>query len=465
MTIVQQFKADLIKIIWDIQLASLPWWKQWPIRVLRVAHVVIRDFTDGQLTLQAMSLVYTSLLALVPLLAVSFSVLKGFGVHNQIEPLLLNVLKPMGEKGVEITSRIIGFVDNVRAGVLGSLGLALLLYAVISMIQKIERAFNYTWHVKRSRPFAQRFSDYLSVILVGPLLIFSAMGITASLEAMTSVQKLLAVKAFGSLFSVVTRLLPYFLVILAFTFIYIFVPNTKVRFRSALTGAVVAGLLWQASGWGFASFVASSTRFTAIYAGLAILVIFMVWIYLSWLILLVGASVAFYHQRPEALKAHRQELRLSNRFKEKLALLIVALIGQNFYNNRPAWSMEGLAHRLRLPFEALEPIFEALEQNGLLNPTADDPPTYLPARPLENTELKEVLDAVRNDPRETHFALQSLEPELAVEQLVDHFDRAIAGAFQGRTLKDLALLEPPPVVSVSRESEQKIAVPSQRRDT
>ena len=143
----------------------------------------------------------------------------------------------------------------------------------------------------------------------------------------------------------------------------------------------------------------------------------------------------------------------------------MALIGQNFYNNRPAWSMEGLAHRLRLPFEALEPIFEALEQNGLLNPTADDPPTYLPARPLENTELKEVLDAVRNDPRETHFALQSLEPELAVEQLVDHFDRAIAGAFQGRTLKDLALLEPPPVVSVSRESEQKIAVPSQRRDT
>jgi len=176
----KQLKTRLNKAIWDTQIESLPWWKAWPIGVLRVAQVVIRDFTDGHLTLQAMGLVYTTLLSLVPLLAVSFSVLKGFGVHNQIEPILLNFLQPLGERGVEISFNIIQFVDNVKAGVLGSLGLALLIYTVVSLIQKIERAFNYAWHVKNVRPIAQRFSDYVSVIIIGPILMFTAMGITAS---------------------------------------------------------------------------------------------------------------------------------------------------------------------------------------------------------------------------------------------------------------------------------------------
>ncbi len=465
MIVLSQLKTWLNNVVWDTQLAPLPWWQAWPLRALRVVHVVIRDLTDGQLSLQAMSLVYTTLLSLVPLLAVSFSILKGFGVHNQIEPILLNFLRPLGPKGVEISANIIRFVDNVKAGVLGSVGLVLLLITVVSLIQKIERAFNYTWHVKQTRPISQRFSDYLSVIVIGPVLIFTALGITASLKAVNLVQKLLAFKAFGSLLSVATYLVPYLLVIAAFAFVYIFVPNTKVRFRSALAGALVAGILWEASGWGFASFVATSTRYTAIYAGFAILVIFMIWIYLSWLILLVGASVAFYHQRPEALKAYRRELTLSNRFKEKLSLLIMFLIGQNYYHQRPAWTMEGLAHRLRLPTEALEPVLEALEQDGLLTQSVDEPPTYLPARPLETTQLKEVLHAVRQAPKEAHIALQSLSTEHVVDQLTDHIDQAITEAFHQRTLKDLALSEPAPGSSKSEASEKQVALSGRIRDS
>ena len=304
-------------------MSSLPWWKVLLIRVLRVFYVVIRDLLEGQLTLRAMSLVYTTLLAMVPLLAVTFSVLKGFGVHNQIEPLLLNFLRPMGERGVEVTSRIIGFVDSVKAGILGSIGFALLIYTVISLIQKIERACNDTWHVNRSRPLSQKFSDYLSVILIGPVLVFSALGITASVMSTAVVQKMVAIKVFGSLMELATKLVPYLLVIAAFTFVYIFVPNTRVRFRSALTGGLVAGVLWETSGWAFASFVVKSAKYTAIYSGFAILIMFMIWLYLSWLIVLVGASVAYYHQHPESVTSYRRELRLSNRMQEKLALLVI----------------------------------------------------------------------------------------------------------------------------------------------
>ena len=444
----------LRKNVWEVELSSLPWWKGLLIRVLRVFYVVIRDLLEGQLTLRAMSLVYTTLLAMVPLLAVSFSVLKGFGVHNQIEPLLLNFLKPMGERGVEVTSRIIGFVDSVKAGVLGSVGLALLIYTVISLIQKIERACNDTWHVSRSRPLSQKFSDYLSVILIGPVLVFTALGITASVMSTAVVQKMVAIKVFGSLMELATTLVPYLLVIAAFTFVYIFVPNTRVRFRSALTGGLVAGVLWETSGWAFASFVVKSAKYTAIYSGFAILIMFMIWVYLSWLIVLVGASVAYYHQHPESVTAYRRELRLSNRMQEKLALLVMFLVGNNYYDNLPALTLEEFAQSLNVPMEALEPVMEALEGYGLLTQTANEPPTYLPARPLDTAGLKDVLDAVRGANEMVDLKPQSESAGLAVDQLVDHIDQTMERALQGSTLKDLALSKPAPVTLVSQSSQK-----------
>ena len=440
--------------VWEVELSSLPWWKGLLIRVFRVLYVVIRDLLEGQISLRAMSLVYTTLLAMVPLLAVSFSVLKGFGVHNQIEPLLLNFLKPLGERGVEVTSRIIGFVDSVKAGILGSVGLALLIYTVISLIQKIERACNDTWHVSRSRPLSQKFSDYLSVILIGPVLVFTALGITASVMSTAVVQKMVAIKVFGSLMQLATKLVPYLLVIAAFTFVYIFVPNTRVRFRSALTGGLVAGVLWEASGWAFASFVVKSAKYTAIYSGFAILIMFMIWLYLSWLIVLVGASVAYYHQHPEALTPHRRQLRLSSRMQEKLALLVMFLVGSRYYDNLPALTLEEFVETFNLPMEALEPIMEALEGYGLLTLTADEPPTYLPARPLDTTGIKDVLDAVRGADEMVVFKPHSESAELAVDQLVDHLDQAMTRALRGSTLKDLALSKPSPITLVSQSSQK-----------
>ena len=447
-------EAVLRQRIWEGDLSSLPWWKNWLSKVLRMFYVVIRDLLEGQLTLRAMSLVYTTLLAMVPLLAVSFSVLKGLGVHNQIEPLLLNFLKPMGERGVEMTSRIIGFVDGVKAGVLGTLGLAFLIYTVVSLIQKIELACNDTWHVSRSRPLAQKFSDYLSVILIGPVLVFSALGITASVMSTAVVQKIVAIKVFGSLLELGTKLVPYLLMIAAFTFVYIFVPNTRVRFRSALTGGLVAGVLWEASGWGFASFVVKSAKYTAIYSGFAVIIMFMIWLYLSWLIVLVGASVAYYHQHPESMTAHRRELQLSNRTQERLALLVMFLVGKNYYGNLPALTLEEFAQSFNVPMEALEPIMAALEGYGLLTQTANEPPTYVPARPLDTVGLKDVLDAVRGADEMVDLKPQSESAELAVGQLVDHLDQAMARALRGSTLKDLALSKPSPVSLVSQSSQE-----------
>jgi membrane protein len=260
---------------------------------LRTVHVMGQDLASGELTLRAMSLVYTTLLAIVPLLAFAFAILKSLGVQNQLEPLMLEFLAPLGAKGVEITGKIINFVDNIKAGVLGTLGLLMLLYTGISLVQKVEEAFNYVWRVREARTLMERFSHYLSVILIGPLFMVSAFGITATFSSHSVMQHVMQFGPPGHLLLILAKTLPYLLVVAAFTFIYIFVPHTHVRFRAALAGGVFAGILWEFAGWAFAALTVSSTRLTAIYSSFAILVMFMMWIYLCWLIVLGGAQVTF----------------------------------------------------------------------------------------------------------------------------------------------------------------------------
>ena len=195
----QQVVTRLRDFVWEDDLRELNVLQRAVVFVLRVLHMLLKELLGGQLNLRAMSLVYTTLLSIVPLLAVSFSVLKGFGVHNKIEPVLYNFLAPLGPNGAEITSRIIGFVENVKVGVLGSVGVVLLIYTVIALLQKIEEAFNFVWQVENLRSLSQRFSNYLSVILIGPVLVFSAVGLTASILNTGLAQQLFSIEPFGTI--------------------------------------------------------------------------------------------------------------------------------------------------------------------------------------------------------------------------------------------------------------------------
>lgn len=424
--------------LWSVDSAAArPGWRVALVRALRVAWVVLRDLTDGQLTLRAMSLVYTTLLSLVPLLALSFSVLKAFGVHNQIEPLVLNLLAPLGERGVEVGDRIIGFVANLKVGVLGSIGLALLLYTAISLIQKIEDSFNYIWHVTRLRPLSQRFSEYLSVILVGPVLVVAALGITASALNTALMQQLIRIEPFGTALWVIGKLLPYLLVIGAFAFIYVFIPNTRVRVVPAMIGAVVAGVIWETAGWAFASFVVTSTRYTAIYSGFAILIMFMIWVYVSWLILLLGAGIAFYVQHPEYVTPRRRHPNLSPKMYERIGLSVMLLAARGYHDGERAWTSDRLARRLGVALETVDAVLDVLLRAGMLTQTAGDPPAYVPARAPETIPLKDLLDTVRTAGENAGGDTWTVAVESAADDLLAGIDRAVAASLEGRSLRDL----------------------------
>lgn len=424
-------------LLWGQDPRQLPRWQAQAIRLGRLVHAVARDLTQGNLTLYAMSLVYTTLLSLVPLLAVSFSVLKGFGVHNQIEPLLSGALEPLGESGVEITQQLIGFVDRMQVGVLGALGVGMLFYTVVSLIQKIEQSFNHVWRVDEVRPFAQRFTQYLSVLTIGPVLFFSAVGVSASLGGNPLMRSAMDYEPVSWLMELVRLLAPYLMISATFAFIYRFVPNTQVRLVSALIGGLVAGLLWQSIGALFAHFMAGSTQYTAIYSSLAILILLMIWIYLGWLILLVGSSIAFYQQHPELLDSPEREPEPSPRRRERLALSIASGIARAHLAAEPPLDRETLAKAARQPSRTIQATLDLLEQAGYIVRTAEAPAGYVLTRPPEDIAVLDILERVRQwGEHRVVAADRTVEPAIAA--IESRIETALTESLKDLSLRDLA---------------------------
>jgi membrane protein len=325
----------------------------------------------------------------------------------------------------------------MKVGVLGSLGLLFLIITVLSLVKKIESAFNFTWRITVTRNIFQRFSNYLSVILIGPLLLFTAVGITASFNSSTVIDKISAIEPFGSMLLVVGEIVPYLLTILSFALIYILIPNTKVRFKSAVYGAVIATILWKSIGALFSAFIVDSTNYTAIYSGFAIMIIFMLWIYISWLIILTGASISYYHQNPDRITDKSQIIRLSCRLREKLALTVMQLIAVNFHHNDKPWTLKSLAKKTNISEPALTIIISSLLSNKLITTTGKNNHYYLPKQSLENITVKMILSAVRSAEEVSQLRPDDIDTAQQVEDIIITLEKAIENSVSNKTLKDL----------------------------
>lgn len=400
---------------------------------LRNMYAVLRDIISGQLTLRSMSLVYTTLLSVVPLIAFSFAVLKGLGVHKGLEKRLYVILEPLGDKGVEITDKLMALVNNVNGSVLGGIGLAFFIYTAISMVQKIEESFNYVWYVSKSRSFTRRFTEYMLVLLVGPVVIVIALGALASLQNEAIVQWLAQNALFGPLFAATSKLTPFLLATGVFTFLYWYMPNTDVRLRSALVGGLAGGFMWSAVGMVVAAFVANSARTQAIYASFAIAIVALIWLYLNWLILLIGAQLAFYFQNPAYMRIGRREPRLSNSMRERLALNIMVAIGSAFRDSSHSIDVHTLSEQLRIPSITIAPIIANLESKGLL--TSNEKEALLPGRETSRIRLQDILDVVRSE-GETG-SLSAPRWDATVSSLCGTIDESVSGTLGERTLSDL----------------------------
>jgi len=440
---IRQMRSDVFEQVLEAELDELTRVKRWCHAALKIAVMVWQDFFDNLVKLQAMALAFKTLLSLAPLLAVLFSILKAFGVHNRMEPVLAEALAPLGDKGREITAYLIGFVDKMSAGALGAVGLVTLFFTVLSLMDSIEESFNRIWRARAARTLARKFSDYLSAILVGPVLVFAAVTITATLQSSNVVRALLSLEPLGKGILALLRLVPYLTLWGAFTFVYVFIPNTRVRIRSAVLGGLIAAILWQSVGWGFAKFVASSTQYYAIYSSFAILLLFLIWLHIGWVIVLLGAQVAYAHQHMYLFQGNRQLLAQSPAGREKLALQTLHLIGRNFYYGLNPLTVTELAAYLRIPEESVKE-FLALFAESRLVLAVNDGETYVLGRDPETVSIKEILDCVKNSGKKPKAPEDRSPEEDEIDELLGSVDLSVTKALEGKSLQSLILSLPPP---------------------
>ncbi|MBP1751979.1 MAG: tRNA-processing RNAse [Geobacteraceae bacterium] len=409
--------------------------KRFYIRGVRIIFGILQHFHDNNCLLRASSLSFTTILSLVPFFAFAFAVLKGLGVHNMLEPFIIGRLTAGSQ---EIANKILVYIDNTKMGSIGALGLAALIVTVITLLGNVEETFNNIWGVRETRSFGRKFSDYVSVVVSAPILLLVATSITTSLQSQSLLIWLLEREYLGDFILLLFEIVPYASIWLALVFLYIFIPNVRVRFGSALIGGLFAGISWQVAQWGYIHFQVGVSKYNAIYGTLSALPVFMVWIYASWVIVLLGVEVVYAHQNRKTFlnDIHRPTINYAS--WELTSLVVLLAAADSHYRDKQPWTCERLAGETGIPAAIVKEVLQRLVDEGYLAATEGEIPAYLPARPLEHMRVHQIIEHLKNHGESCRIQ--------GVDKICDVARHALAvlgpgvsGGEKGLTIQDLVL--------------------------
>jgi len=393
MEVVRFLRGD----IWRIREKDLPRPKSVLLRTLRVVVLSVRGVLSERVGLRASALTFYSLLSIVPVAAMVFGIAKGFGFERALERLLLSSLE--GQE--EIVKKIVDFahalLEDVKGGFIAGLGLLILFYTIIKILSNIENALNDIWGIKKPRSLSRKITDYLSVMLIGPVLFFMSSTLTVFISS--SVQQIVeetsVLRVVSPGISFLLQLLPYISMWFLFSFVYIFIPNTKIKWTSGILGGIIAGTLYHLFQFFYISLQIGVAKYNAVYGGFAALPLFFIWMQIGWLIVLFGAEIAFAHQNVETYEFEQECLTVSHAFKRLLSLRILHLIVRDFWLGGKPYTSRQIAHDLEIPIRLVNEILFELVASGLASEVKADEGrgiAYEPARDPDTMTIKNVVD-------------------------------------------------------------------------
>lgn len=409
----------------------------WWVRVLQLGVMIVQGFVRDQLLLRAHSLTYITILSLIPLVALGLSMVGLLGFRERVAAELYG---RVGVVAPEVATQLRTLVDSFDFGSLGALGGTVLLVTTILTVGSVERSFNHVWGVTQQRPWMRRFPDYLFVILIAPVVLGFALSLGATLQSPAAVGWLQRIPGFETLYRSGLRQIPVLLFVSGFAFLYWFLPNTRVRPLSALVGGVVAGLLFPVALWAYVSFSVGAGRWGAIYGGFAQVPMFLVFAYLAWTIVLLGAEVAFAHQHLGRYRREVQGAVLGPAAREALCLAVALEVAARFEMGEDPWTADGLADHLGAPIRTVRELLEALTAAGLVVGATDAErgETHLLGRPAERICVGDVLAAVRGPRALEAWDAESESPTArVVTRTLEELDKRQREVSERDTLADL----------------------------
>ncbi|RJP15999.1 MAG: YihY/virulence factor BrkB family protein [Candidatus Abyssobacteria bacterium SURF_5] len=387
--------------IWRIPLKEQPARRSWWIKALRVIVLSVKGFDRDRCTLRASALTFYTLLSIVPIMAMAFGIAKGFGFDHILEERIREQL----QEHEEVVSQIITFarnmLDNTKGGLVAGIGVIFLFWTIIKVLGNMERSFNEIWGIKKHRTMARKFSDYLSFMLVAPIMFIVAGSMTVAVTSRIS--DILTTHDYLAFVSgpvlLLLKILPFAVLWGLFAFIYMFLPNGKVNTRSALLAGILAGSVYQIVQWAYITFQIGINSYNAIYGSFAALPLFLIWLQMSWLILLYGAELSFAHQNVATYEFEQDCQKVSPAFRRLVTLAVAHLCVSDFRKGEPPPSAGEIADRLGTPVRMVNQAVYDLVQAGILsevggNETKDV--VYQPALDIHSLSVREVINRLEN---------------------------------------------------------------------
>jgi len=391
----------LLRDLWSVRLEEYPPKTKFLFKYLRIVVLSLRGSIENKVTIRASALTYYTLMSVVPILAVGFGIAKGFGADKYLEQQLTESLK--GQE--EIASKLISFsnslLEKTGGGLIAGIGIVFLFYSVAKVLSSIETSFNDIWKIDKARTLSRKFSDYLSMMLIAPILLIAAGSINVYLAtSLNTIAKQIEIIGFISPYLMfVLKFIPYLLIWILFSVMYIVMPNTKVSYQSGIISGIIAGSAFAVTQWFYIDCQVGVSKYNAIYGSFAALPLLLIWIQVSWMIVLFGAEVSFANQNVDMYEFESETEHISPHSKRNLSLLILNFIVKRFVNGEKALTALELSQSLKIPGRLLKSLLHNLIQCKIIVETIDNDSkniAYQPAQHIDNLSVASVIKALDN---------------------------------------------------------------------
>jgi len=429
--------------IWRLRLEDLPFGRSFLIKQLRVILLTFRGFNEDKCFFRASSLTFNTLLSIVPVVAILFGVAKGFGFEAMLKEEILD--KFPGHAQHEVLLKVIDFAESMlqtaKGGIIAGIGVAILLWSVINVLSHIEASLNDIWEIKEHRSWGRKFSDYLSLMLLSPVLFLvsssATVFITTQITQLTNKISLLGV--ISPLIFLSFKLIPYVLIWILFTIIYTLMPNTKVSLKAGIIAGIIAGTIFQLVQWAYINFQIGAARYNAIYGSFAALPLFLMWVQVSWWVVLFGAELSFANQNVNTYEYEPDAKNVSAAFKKLLTLQIAHLLVKNFAAGDPPLTDTVISYRLKMPIRLVHGILYDLVQSRVISEVRTEEDQifgYQPARDISTLTIKYVVDAVEQNGINSIPVARTKEFE-ALSRAIEEFRDEMEASPANKLLKDI----------------------------
>jgi membrane protein len=427
--------------IWRLRLPDLPAGKAIWVKLLRIIILSIRGFDKHQCLFRASALTFYSLLSIVPVLAMAFGLAKGFGFERTLEKQLYERFHGQEEVILRATNFAHSLLENTRGGLIAGLGILLLFWTIIRVLGNIENSFNHIWGIQKSRGFARKISDYLSAMLVCPILFIVSSTATVVIGSQVKMVvgriELLGAVSGPIFFSL--KLLPYVVIWILFTFIYMFMPNKKIKLGTAVFAGIVGGTLYQIFQLVYVTFQVGVAKYNAIYGSFAALPLFLMWLQVSWMILLFGAELSSAHHSAASHEFEPDCLTVSHTQKRLFTLQIVHLLVKEFSLGSEPMSAASIAQSLRLPICLVHDIVANLVRSAVVSEICSGDsrqPRYQPAQDIDLFTVKYVIDKIEKYGSHTIHGVES-KAHQRIAECLKAFDNTVENSSSNVLLKNI----------------------------